>query len=163
MIGLGDVDGVDTDMNIRAAALELAVDAYDPDQVMISVPGARVMPAAEEIVETAKAFEAYLRGTDQAEDEPAEPKAEEPPPCNCSMCAQRRKAETFQRIAAAARRLGKPADPPTDSVNPLGTLAGLILGGETVDDHLSRCSDCRTLVKAAGGLVPPWLGGRSGG
>jgi hypothetical protein len=59
VIGL---DGAGGDMNVRAAALELAVTAYDPDQVMIAMPGARVMPAAEEIVETAKVFEAYLRG-----------------------------------------------------------------------------------------------------
>ncbi|GIE75770.1 hypothetical protein Aph02nite_17200 [Actinoplanes philippinensis] len=65
MIGL---DGApDADMNIRAAALELAVNAYEPDEVMVATPGARVLPAADEIVETAKVFEAYLRGADNEE------------------------------------------------------------------------------------------------
>jgi hypothetical protein len=58
---IGLQSALDPDMNIRAAALELAVDAYEPDQVMVSFPGARVAPAAEEIVETARVFEAYLR------------------------------------------------------------------------------------------------------
>lgn len=153
------VNNLDAATQLRAAALDSASYVYQPEGVL--TPEA----AAFEVVEIARVFEVFLRGDGPASDEPekGEAPAEEPPPCNCSMCAQRQKAETFQRIAAAARRLGKPADPPTDRANPLGTLAGLILGGETVDDHLSRCADCRTLVKAAGGLVPPWLGGRSGG
>jgi hypothetical protein len=78
MIGLEGAPN--DDMNIRAAALELAVDAHDPDEVMVAAPGARVMPAAEEIVETAKVFEAYLRGTGEAapeQDQPADTPAED--------------------------------------------------------------------------------------
>ncbi|WP_157411404.1 hypothetical protein [Actinoplanes rectilineatus] len=54
------MESVDTATHIRAAALELAAGVFDRDTIM--VPATRALPAAEEIVETARVFEAYLRG-----------------------------------------------------------------------------------------------------
>lgn len=113
------MDGVDLDTQLRAAALEAAVTAYSPDEVMVSTPGGRCMPVAEEVVETARVFEAYLRGEQPAAESDEHPR--------------------FVR------------------------LADLLIGGESLDQHLARCADCRNKAAGADMAVPPLLGGRSGG
>lgn len=120
------MDGVDVDTQLRAAALEAAVTAYSPDEVMVATPGGRCMPVAEEIVETARVFEAYLRGAVEPDAMPAEKPRQGP-------------SVEFIR------------------------LSDLLIGGESLDDHLARCSNCRARAAGAGMAVPPWLGGRSGG